>query len=94
MNVLIDLSPSAIAEARRLAAAAGVSRKAWIEQTIEQATGTAAPEMVLATWPVATTLDSFTCADCAQEFGAAMFYGVTDANRIIGPLCAICARGD
>jgi hypothetical protein len=95
MRILIDLSEEIATAARRLAQAAGISRKEWIEQTIVQATGLAAPELMLGFWQIAGgELDGATCADCEQPLASGAWLGITSAYRIVGPLCASCARTD
>ena len=95
MRILIDLSKETAATARRLAQAAGVSRKEWLEQAIAQATGSAEPELTLGFWQLANgEVDGATCADCEQPIHGDPWMGVTTTYRIVGPLCASCARTD
>lgn len=94
MRILIDLSTETAATARRLAQAAGMSRKQWIEQAIAQVTGME-PELMLGFWKVTGgEVDGATCADCEQFIHGDPWLGVTTTYRIIGPLCASCARTD
>lgn len=97
-KILIDLPDTTLAAARRQAQAASTTRKAWIEAVVSRAVGNAENEVVLGVWQVAGgELDTFTCADCGSELAAtvsAMYYGVTTSNRIVGPLCVLCARAD
>jgi len=95
VKILIDLTAETAATARRLAQAAGISRKQWIEQTIAQAAGSAAPELIIGFWQVAGgEVDGATCADCEQVIHGDPRMGVTTTSRIVGPLCASCARTD
>ena len=92
MRILIDLDDTTAVTARRLAQAAGTTRKEWLEQTIAQATGSAEPEMVLGFWQITgSEVELPVCADCELPIIAETWLGMTSAFRVIGPLCAKCA---
>ena len=94
MRILIDLDEAEAAAARRLAQASGITRKAWLERTIAQATGTAEQELVLGYWQLAGGEVAAACTDCGQAIVGPTWVGLTTTHRIIGPLCAHCATTD
>ena len=94
MRILIDLNDTTASHARRLAQAVGITRKAWLERTIAQATGTAERELVLGCWQLAGGEVATSCADCGQAIVGRLWVGLTTTHRIIGPLCAHCATTD
>ena len=94
MRILIDLNDTTASHARRLAQAVGITRKAWLERTIAQATGTAERELVLGCWQLAGGDVAAACADCGQAIVGPLWVGLTTTHRIIGPLCAHCATTD
>ena len=94
MRILIDLDEAEAAAARRLAQTSGITRKAWLERTIAQATGTAERELVLGCWQLAGGEVAAACADCGQAIVGRPWVGLTTTHRIIGPLCAHCATTD
>ena len=94
MRILIDLDEAEAAAARRLAQTSGITRKAWLERTIAQATGTAEHEMVLGYWQLAGGEVATSCADCGQAIVGRPWVGLTTTHRIVGPLCAHCATTD
>ena len=94
MRILIDLDDTTASAARRLAQAAGITRKAWLERTIAQATSAAEQELVLGYWQIAGGEVVAACADCGQAIIGPPWVGLTTTHRIIGPLCAPCATTD
>ena len=94
MRILIDLDEAEAAAARRLAQTSGITRKAWLERTIAQATGTAERELVLGYWQLAGGEVATSCADCGQAIVGRPWVGLTTTHRIVGPLCGSCATTD
>lgn len=95
-QVLVRMTPATIRLADRAAGEQGLSRSAWVSQVVEQAAANlnlVDPGLVLGYWQVfdgdVDTDD--TCPACEYPMAAGVFVGVTQAGRIIGPFCNVCA---